>query len=782
MRIGCWTAAALAAVILGSPWTVRAALEQPPANPNSLTGIGAVLSVQNGLPTIMELVAGGPADRDGSLKVNDRIVGVAQGNGDFVDCTTLTLDKVVAMIRGRKGTTVRLQVISAVAPLKVISLVRGEVKITGQAAAAAPTTKVEPAPLSSDEKSKLAALAKKIADAERKLMAEDMQKRVADVVQVTGLDESGSNALENAATKAIDQCVQQSAGKIDELFQTQFQQTTAEQRQQAFNQLASASDALLEANAEALQRQVETWPFDMPAWLDGLKQTLTPAQAATWDAAQASRKEAAEREIGDYLKGVASFSAQMEMQQLQPAATEVIAGLNLSGDREDKVNALAKSIAQQFSEQARAAAEKGLLAMQDDERKRILGQRSVYSWLPPVRKNAWDDGLAKLLSPDELNRLQTAKEDRKAAEAQALGKVLLALLDEKIAFTEAQRSQLEPIAQRLAKNLVDDFGQPQPGQMFNYPLSTFYGAASGASSDELKSILDPIQLRHWQEVQNMKDIQDNGNQVGLLQLPDADDLGQAQPAAEPQAVEAAISDYLADKCAAERETVFADRILKAEDVARVAHLPDAIEERLKTAALGSADTFLAGWNERVEQMVRSNIGPVSPETVKQRLDSIPDYQFDQMRQQIGDTGSVLTAWDAALKTDLSPDQLAAWKQETAARRDYRERAIAGMIAWVFAQQVGGLTQDQTAKLEPMITKVVVEYGADIDRFFQSNSPWYLQSPYTLVPVVAIPDKDLSALLSKEQMDRWTGSNECSNGHSWWSGIVQNHNAANGGRN
>ena len=69
----------------------------------SLVGIGAVLRSEEGYAQIMELVPGGPASKDGRLKVGDRVSGVAQGQKDFVDAVDMKLDKVVEMIRGKKG-------------------------------------------------------------------------------------------------------------------------------------------------------------------------------------------------------------------------------------------------------------------------------------------------------------------------------------------------------------------------------------------------------------------------------------------------------------------------------------------------------------------------------------------------------------------------------------------------------------------------------------------------------------------------------------------------------
>jgi carboxyl-terminal processing protease len=106
----------------------------------SLVGIGAVLHSEDGYAKIMELVPGGPAAKDARLKVGDRVAGVAQGDKDFVDAVDMKLDKVVEMIRGKKDTTVRLQIIPATATdpsiRKIIEIKRDEIKLKDQEAKA----------------------------------------------------------------------------------------------------------------------------------------------------------------------------------------------------------------------------------------------------------------------------------------------------------------------------------------------------------------------------------------------------------------------------------------------------------------------------------------------------------------------------------------------------------------------------------------------------------------------------------------------------------------------
>ena len=77
---------------------------------HEVTGIGAVLKSEDGYATIEEVIPGGPADLDKRLKAGDKILAVGQGSNEPVDAVNMKLNRVVDMIRGRKGTQVHLVV------------------------------------------------------------------------------------------------------------------------------------------------------------------------------------------------------------------------------------------------------------------------------------------------------------------------------------------------------------------------------------------------------------------------------------------------------------------------------------------------------------------------------------------------------------------------------------------------------------------------------------------------------------------------------------------------
>lgn len=104
----------------------------------SLFGIGAVLqSDLEGYCKIAEMKPG-PAMSSGQIKVGDRIVAVAQSNAAPVDVVDMNLNKVVAMVRGPKGSEVRLTVVSAdsTSDRREVKLIREEIKLEDQAAKA----------------------------------------------------------------------------------------------------------------------------------------------------------------------------------------------------------------------------------------------------------------------------------------------------------------------------------------------------------------------------------------------------------------------------------------------------------------------------------------------------------------------------------------------------------------------------------------------------------------------------------------------------------------------
>lgn len=95
----------------------------------SMEGIGAQLRKKDQNTEITEIIPGGPAMKQGELENGDIILKVAQGEEQPVDIAGMRLEKVVKMIKGKKGTTVKLTVRKVDGSIKIISIVRDKFEI-----------------------------------------------------------------------------------------------------------------------------------------------------------------------------------------------------------------------------------------------------------------------------------------------------------------------------------------------------------------------------------------------------------------------------------------------------------------------------------------------------------------------------------------------------------------------------------------------------------------------------------------------------------------------------
>ena len=104
----------------------------------SLEGIGASLVAEKDVPTVDTITPGSPAEKSGRLSKGDQILAVGQEQGPMKDVVGLPLNDVVALIRGKQGSSVRLDVRKALAPPTTpperLVLVRAKIELSDQRA------------------------------------------------------------------------------------------------------------------------------------------------------------------------------------------------------------------------------------------------------------------------------------------------------------------------------------------------------------------------------------------------------------------------------------------------------------------------------------------------------------------------------------------------------------------------------------------------------------------------------------------------------------------------
>ena len=102
----------------------------------SLEGIGVQLQDREGVAVVQQIMPGSAAKREGTLREGDKILEVAQEKGDAVDIAEMDLDDIVRLIRGKKGTKVRLSVMRDGSPPErlTVTIVRDKIDLEEQAA------------------------------------------------------------------------------------------------------------------------------------------------------------------------------------------------------------------------------------------------------------------------------------------------------------------------------------------------------------------------------------------------------------------------------------------------------------------------------------------------------------------------------------------------------------------------------------------------------------------------------------------------------------------------
>jgi hypothetical protein len=611
----------------------------------------------------------------------------------------------------------------------------------------------------------------KLKETKRKLLEQRLQKEIEDISKTTGLSPEAAKALETPAREVTDICLQEWIAKTEETYRRDLRQPPAMLRQM-FDMM------LLQVDGYAKQDMLAGYvlPTEREVWTQALKRALTAEQAAAWENLRTERRRTFEKEMGDYLDRITENAREQILRSILGTAADIKRSLQLSKDRATALDQIARSAADANAAEWRKRAEKTCFQMQEVQRRQILKTRQFFmeveSGETPDQQKVWKDGLAGLLTPDELKLLDAARDERQSRRLRAMSMLLVEEFDEKAAFTASQRERLLPLATRLVNDSASLFSENESPYSIAFSAQTFLAIGARAKEDDLKGILDPIQWRHWQEACGQKVSDFDPENDGEPEEKTADAGARPMDIAEPEDLERAISDFLYEKSAKERNQMLPAMILKAEDAGRVAALSPHAIGRLETAARGASDKILGDWKVGADQWVRSIVRDANARNVKQRLRGIESYNMPRNTNLAPEKESI---WTGVVKAELTAEQMAAWTKAVDERSAYRNKAIALAVLAEFDRRLP-LTVEQWGKLEPLLAAAVNEYSAEISTMFgnPNMAKWYMQ-PYSIfIPVAALPEKDLKDTLGSERWERWTGNPEFANSRNYWSNIQQMH--------
>ena len=626
--------------------------------------------------------------------------------------------------------------------------------------------------LGPEVEAKLTEFLGKANETKRRHWAERMQREIDELAETTGLGADARERLRPLVEQLIESSVRAWSPKFSEWLRSSLSPYVGQP--EAVDQMLSQMDQ---------PRYTDFFggyfrPFEDPKWAEEIKAILPPAQTAAWEKARAERKDAVLRETAEVLKKAIEQTRAGQELALASKVESIKMALALTKDRAAQLDAIAKAAVETALGNVRKRAERNVLAMEKDQREEVV-RSGLHVPLEEsdiaVQKGAWEAGVAKLLSAGEGSRLRGMQEEYRERQSKALAGVLIAQLDEQVAFTESQRAHLRPLIEREVRADPSVLPSENEQPYYQINLGKLFVCGRMVKAEELQTILDETQRQRWQEACSGKSSLPR-SAVGMIRI-----FGAAAPAApanpsarpgEPEDVENAISDHFYEKAATERKRLLAINVLKAEDAARVAGLSPPAARQLAIAARGTAEGELAVWKANTDQSLRSQLQDVTPENVKQRLASLDRYNYGRRSGGDSELGAL---WEATVQAELTEAQRAAWKKEIDARGGWRDEAIANLIMAELDRRIA-LTTEQWGKLEPQIGKMVKEYGPDIGTMFSSSysNIWYLQSHSMFLPVMAVPEKELKDILSKEQWERWTGGVEFGNTTNYWENVQRMH--------
>ncbi len=600
---------------------------------------------------------------------------------------------------------------------------------------------------------KLAKVLEEAAADKKLVLADRMQKVVADLQSVTKLNAEGAKELQGAADTAIEEVMRRWPATFSAHFRKEWDQLI----RWRIDVLSTTAPSLIyEGNF------VDEIPEDQPVWIEGLRRVLTPEQAAIWTKAEADRRRRAVESIDALLAGVSEEMSQSFRDERRRQSDAIKRILKLPKAAAEQLDDLAKGLAAETYKQWREYQTVRLLTLDDDERS-ACGHLGAGLSAADVEKNdrAWNTGLAALLSPDDLKRWQDACGERRIATVQAFAALLVAEMDRLVAFDAEQRRQIEPLAALLVERervvpgnvVTEDY---RNGVFFNP-----FNVAARAHDFELAAILDARQQERWRNACD-------AHEKAIVALAMREN-GVAKPAprhakeviSSPEADEQRMSDFLSQKCELVRSTIFANITLKEEDLVRSARLAGETRNRMINAAKGSADVSFAAWKEGAERQARDVIsGALADQSLEERLDGLGASYFDQEVSAVED----LALWNHALEAYLTEAQRGAWKSGLDARKHYFCGAIAQYLLTRFSCIVF-LNPNQQAKLGPLVTRVIETYEEDLSNFFARAGvpsviePWYVQES-AFLPIAELPQNEIQAILTPGQMKAWKDSEEC----------------------
>lgn len=476
----------------------------------------------------------------------------------------------------------------------------------------------------------------------------------------------------------------------------------------------------------------------------------------------------------DAMEGNVVMQYEQEM-NLRVAEVEEI--LELPEERVAALHALQEKAQEAGRAAWRGHAEKALKGTAISDQQLLNGDFAVLSPEDtPEAQPVWKEGLGKVLTAEELQRLEDRRAERKTRRTRNLAELFLFFVDEKLALSAEQRKRMLPLAEKLVPKVQEMMPAEVEQDEDLYNPALLLSAGKDAPEKEVRAILVNSQWERWKKAcvppTNQGD-QEFGIIPGLVDplLPPGAAAAKPAPPAGQEPVELTLSKFMAAQAVLQRQRQLAPLFLQIEEAARVAQLSPEVCARLQIAARGAAEKSLQKWAPHFQQYVRNNLQEITAENVSQLLARLGNPVVFQAPEPGARKPGI---FEKSLQAELTPAQMAAWQKEIEARREFRMQAIIRAMLTGFDRLVP-LQTEQFTKLSSMLTVLLADYREEMEtEAAPGQPPWYLQGEVRAAPLAGLLPSEMQALLGKARWERWTKTEEYTDAKSCWNNLKENH--------
>lgn len=491
-------------------------------------------------------------------------------------------------------------------------------------------------------------------------------------------------------------------------------------------------------------------------WAETITSLVGAESVKQWQKLVAEQKTKEEAELVDSLKP-SEQQAQMQMEELIGREVDsYVSGLNLDDERKKELEALAKQAVTASIDASKKQWIKTIQGWSAADRKT---RKNYYFGVneddQPPKQKLWAEGLKKLFSEDELQRMQAGVSERKTRMSGALAAATLAEMDKTLALSVKQRADLEPLLRPLMEPLLRDETQ----EYWSYQAYQLFNTAAKVDEKKLATILDESQLKQWKTLVSASP---NYTRSGGVTV----NSGELDAEEEKPDIEVEISRHLYQLGVNERKRLLEVMLAQVGDAKRVLNLPEEKVKRLTTAAKGAVESAMEEWRTQVESWVRNSVERATPGTVKATLANLARSSYNVQ----GKGPQTQDRWRDTVTALLSESEQTAWKKVLDARKAYRTATMATMSVNELDRR-RRLTPEQVQKVHQLVSAVLDDYLPDIERYM--NHTWHLQYYYALLPLAGVKEADLKSTLTERQW-KLVQERDLADAVQYWEGIESYH--------